>query len=217
MKDLFIKELKLSASPLSYCFIAFGLMFFLPGYPILCGAFFVSFGIFQSFLYAREANDTLFTALLPVRKSDVVRGKFLFAVFIEGCGFLLMLSVTLLRMTVFRDVIPYRSNALMNANLFALGMSLFIFGLFNFIFIGGFFKTAYKFTAPFISYCVAGFVVIGMAEALHHIPPLSPLNAFGFEHFTLQAITLVGGVLVYLILTCVACRISIKRFERIDL
>ena len=31
-----IKELRLSASALSYLFIAFGLMFFVPGYPILC-------------------------------------------------------------------------------------------------------------------------------------------------------------------------------------
>ena len=46
MYKLLRKELKLSASPLSYLFIAFGLMTLLPGYPILVGAFFISFGIF---------------------------------------------------------------------------------------------------------------------------------------------------------------------------
>ena len=42
MRDIMRKEMKLSASPLSYLFILFGLMFFLPGYPVLCGAFFVT-------------------------------------------------------------------------------------------------------------------------------------------------------------------------------
>jgi len=40
MRNLLIKEMKLSASVLSYAFIAFGVMFFLPRYPILCGVFF---------------------------------------------------------------------------------------------------------------------------------------------------------------------------------
>ncbi len=65
MGNVLAKEMKLSASVLAYAFIAFELMFFLPGYPVLCGAFFVTLGIYQSFQYAREANDILFTVLLP--------------------------------------------------------------------------------------------------------------------------------------------------------
>ena len=86
MRNIMRKEMKLSASPLSYLFILFGLMFFLPGYPILCGAFFVTLGIFQGFQYAREANDIVFSSLLPISKKDVVTGKFLFVCFIEACS-----------------------------------------------------------------------------------------------------------------------------------
>lgn len=75
MRNILRKEMRLSASVLSYLFIVFGLMFLLPGYPILCGAFFVTLGIFQSFQAAREANDILFSVLLPVAKKDVVKGK----------------------------------------------------------------------------------------------------------------------------------------------
>ena len=35
MKSILKKEMTLSASILSYLFIVFGLMFFVPGYPIL--------------------------------------------------------------------------------------------------------------------------------------------------------------------------------------
>ena len=90
MREIMIKELRLSASALSYLFIAFGLMFFVPGYPILCGVFFVTLGIFQSFQSAREANDILFSALLPFAKRDVVKGKYLFVCFIELCSLLVM-------------------------------------------------------------------------------------------------------------------------------
>jgi len=83
MSNILRKELRLSASALSYFFIAFGFMFFIPGYPILCGVFFVTLGIFQSFQNAREANDIVFSALLPIAKKDVVKGKFLFSCFIE--------------------------------------------------------------------------------------------------------------------------------------
>ena len=54
IRELCFKEMKLSAHCLSFIFILFGLMFFVPSYPVLCGAFFVSLGIFQSFQKARE-------------------------------------------------------------------------------------------------------------------------------------------------------------------
>ncbi|MCI6766272.1 hypothetical protein [Porcincola intestinalis] len=50
-------------------------------------------------------------------KNDVVKGKYQFV------------------MTVLKDSSIYRQNALMNANLFYLGAALFVFGLFNVIFI----------------------------------------------------------------------------------
>lgn len=217
MGNIFKKEMKLSASILSYLFIAFGLMFFFPGYPILCGVFFVTLGIFQSFQYAREANDIVFSALLPIAKADVVKGKFLFSCFIELCGFTVMTVVTLIRMTVLADAKPYRSNALMNANLFALGCALFIFGLFNLIFINGFFKTAYKFGKPFVTYIIVAFIFIGIFETLHHIPPLKALNSFGFENTGLQLALLAAGAVSYAVLTVIAYRCARKRFEMIDL
>lgn len=217
MRNVFLKELRLSASPLSYLFILFGLMFFLPGYPILCGVFFVTLGIFYSFQSAREANDIVFSALLPIAKKDVVKGKFLFVCFIEGCALLLMTISTAVRMTVLSESAVYRSNALMNANPFALGTAFFLFGLFNLIFVGGFFKTAYRFARPFVTYIVAAFLTVGAAEALHHFPGLEALNAFGTEHIALQGILLLAGAALFLLMTLLSCRRACRDFEKIDL
>lgn len=217
MRNIMRKELRLSASPLSYLFIMFGVMFLIPGYPILCGVFFVTLGIFQSFQTAREANDIVFSALLPIAKRDVVKGKYLFVCFIELCSFLLMAIATVLRMTVMSGAQAYRHNALMNANLFALGMALLIFGLFNLIFVGGFFRTAYKFAKPFVTYIIVAFLLICVGEAVHHVPGLESVNAFGFEHILLQFSLFALGAACYVILTLISFRVSCKNFETIDL
>ena len=191
MLNILRKELGLSASILSYIFIAFALMFLIPGYPILCGVVFVTLGLFQTFQKAREANDTVFSALLPIAKKDVVSGRYLFVCFIEGASLIFMALIVILRMTVMSDAAAYVSNAMMNANLFALGVAFLIFGLFNWIFVGGFFKTAYNFAKPFVTYIIVAFVVIAIAEAIHFFPGMGAFNAFGtwYNAFTTTAAT----------------------------
>jgi len=217
MRNVLLKEVRLSASPLAWLFIPFGLMFLLPGYPVLCGAFFVTLGLFQSFQAAREANDIVFTVLLPIAKRDVVRGRYLFVCLIEGCALALMALAVALRMTVFLKAPVYRANALMNANCFALGMAHLIFGLFNWIFVGGFFKTAYRFARPFVLFLIAAFLVVGIAETLHHLPGLERLNAFGTEDMALQLTLLAAGVMLFVVLTVLSLRRACRDFEQTDL
>lgn len=217
MKKLLKKEMKLAASLLSYIFIVFGLMAFLPGYPILVGSFFVCLGLFQSFQSMREANDITYTALLPVAKGDVVKAKYAFCVIIELCYFIVTSVPVLIRMAVLSDSPVYRNNALMNANLVYLGFVLLILGLFNLIFIGGFFKTAYKFAKPFIAFIIAAFSVVGIGETLFHIPAFSALNAFGFTHIGLQVSILFAGAVAFAALSVFSMQKAIKNFERIDL
>jgi len=217
MSNILKKEIKLSASILSFLFILFGFMFFLPGYPILCGVFFVTLGIFQSFQNSRETNDILFSALLPIAKRDVVKGKYIFVCFIELCSLLLMGLITIIRMTLLSDSAAYRSNALMNANPFALGLAFCMFGLFNLLFVGGFFKTAYNFGKPFVTYIIVAFSTLGIGESLHHFPNLGFLNAFGTEHLLIQLGLLLLGMIVFAVITLVSFLKSCKRFESIDL
>lgn len=217
MNAMLKKEMRLSALVLTYLFIGFGTMTMLTGYPILCGVFFITLGIYQSFRNAREANDIVYSALLPVAKRDVVKGKYQFVMLIELCGFALMTILTVLRMTVLKDAAVYRANALMNANPFFLGAALFVFGLFNLIFLGGFFKTAYSLGKPFVIYTIAAFTVIGLAEALHHFPGMQALNAFGFDHIVLQMILMLGGVGLYILMTLLSYRKACAAFEKIDL
>lgn len=211
------KDLMLATSPLSWCFTAFGLMALIPGYPILVGAFFVSLGIYQSFQYAREANDILYSALLPIRKRDVVKTKYLSTAMFQLMSFVLFAVCTALRMTVFATAAPYLSNPLMAANFTFLGFVLLIYAAFNMIFLCGFFKTAYYFGKSFVMFIIAAFLLVAAGEALHHFPNLDWFNAVSGTGVVKQIPFFIGCAAVYVIATLLSLKKSQARFELIDL
>jgi len=217
MKQLLMKEFRLATPVITWLFIGFALMTFIPGYPILCGAFFVCLGIFQGYQINKDANDILYSVLLPVSKIDVVRAKYLAATGLQTAAFFLCAVFTLVRMTVLSDAAVYESNVLMAANFIYLAFVLVIFTCFNVVFLGGFFKTAYGIGKPFIVFTIVNFTVIAAAEAVHHIPGLEWMNTLDFRFMTEQTAVLVGAVGVYAGLTVLSCRKSCRRFQKIDL
>ena len=105
----------------------------------------------------------------------------------------------------------------MNANFAYLGYVLIIFALFNFVFLVGFFKTAYYFGKPFIKYCIVTFIVVGIGEILHHIPGLELLNSTTLDGFSIQMIVFIIGILTYILGTYLSFIKSKKLFNIIDL
>lgn len=217
MKNLLYKEFMLSTHILTYLFLGFTLVTFLPGYPILCSAFFVCFGIFQSYQTGRENNDILYSILLPVRKTDVVKAKFYVAVIFQMMAFALCSVFTIVRIIFLSETSVYRSNALMGANFVFLAFVLIIFATFNLVFIGGFFKTAYNYGKPFIMFIGLAFVIIGVAETLHYLPGLDWLNSLGFDYLGEQSLVLTSAVVLYFVSTIFSCKVSQKNFNKIDL
>lgn len=215
MKKLLIKEMKLTAPPITYIFLLFSLMAFIPSYPILIGAFFVCYGIFFTYQTARESQDVTYTMMLPIEKSQVVKAKFLFVVIIQVLAFLLFSAFTLIRMFFLNDVETYLVNNLINANLSFLGYVLTIFAIFNIIFLSMHFKTAYKIGIPFLAFSVVTFVGIVVFEILHHIPALTALNDLRFQ--PIQLIPFGIGIILYIVGTIFSLNVSINRFERVDL
>jgi hypothetical protein len=216
MKKLLRKEFFFTALPLTYCFILFAFMTMIPGYPILVGAFFVCMGIFQTFLSAREQNDILYTVLMPVSKADAVKARYLFVACIQMMFFAICVILTMIRMTLFTQSEVYLSNPLMNANPIYLGYVLLVFVLFNWIFVNGFWKTAYNAGRPFVLFSTAAFVLIGMAETIHHIPGLTWMNTWN-EGLSMQYLFLAESIIVYILTYYLCMRKSCSSIEKIDL
>ena len=216
MKRLFYKEMKLSANPLSYWFIAFSATTMIPQYPILVGSYFICLGIFHTYQQIRECDDITYTVMLPVKKQDIVTAKYLFVLFIEFMALTLCTLLTVIRMKVLGNVPPYATNQLMNANAAYLGYVMLIFAAFNSIFLAGFFKTAYKIGKPFILFCTAGFIIITLGEVLHHIPGLKSLNDPSDLNIP-QIVILAVSVTLFMLCTWALYQKAVKDFEKIDL
>ena len=215
MKELLYKEFRLSASKLTYFFLFFSLMTFIPGYPILVGSFFICFGIFQSVQFGREDNDILFSVLLPVKKRDIVSGKYGFTVSVQMIAFALISVFTAIRMIFLNGAEVYTKNAMMNANLGYLGFVLLVFTLFNTVFLGGFFKTAYYFGKPFLFFGISAFLTITVGEIMHHIPALETIGANGCPVTHILILAVCAGI--YAAGTLVSLNRSKKKFEKLDI
>ncbi|HBK01472.1 MAG TPA: ABC transporter [Clostridiales bacterium] len=214
MIKLLRKEFTLSASPLTYIFLAFTLMSFIPNYPPLIGAFFVCLGIFYTFQKTREENDVVFTVLLPVKKTDAVTAKYLFCLINEVIALLLIAAFIPVKRVLCAAAPEVYTSALMSTNLTTLGFYALIFAAFNIFFLGGFFKTAYKIGKPFIIFCIVSFVLVFLGEALHHIPGLENLNDYSLFP---SVIPCVIGLLVLAFGTLLSLNLAKKRFSAIDL
>ena len=217
MKNMLYKELKLAASGITYFFLASALFTLVPGYPILMSGGFLTLGLFYSFQAMREKHDIEYSLLLPVSKADIVKGKYAFVLLLEGIGFVLCTILTVVRMTLLKSSPVYLENALMGANLVYLGELLLIFGLFNSIFVRGFFRTGYYIGKPFLCYGIPFLLLVGLAETVHHIPGLGLLNAFGTDEIEIQLVSLVCGILLFVLLTVIGIRQSVRSFEKVDL
>ena len=128
-----------------------------------------------------------------------------------------MALLTALRMTVLSGSVVYANNALMNANPVFLAFALLLFTLFNVLFLGGFFKTAYNIGKPFVTFIAASLVLIGLAETLHHFPALRFLHSPGGERMGLQWTVFLLALIVYVLVTLFSEKQSERRFEQIDL
>ena len=216
MKKLFYKEMKLSANPLTYWFIAFSAMTMIPSYPILVGSFFICLGIFHTYQQIREYDDVTYTVMLPVKKRDIVTAKYLFVLFIELTAFILCTLLTIIRMKILGTAVPYATNQLMNANMAYFGYTMIVFAVFNSIFLAGFFKTTYKIGKPFFIFCIVSFIIIIMGEILHHIPDLESLNNPSNLSMP-QVVIFAIGIVVFMLCTWLSYQKAVKDFEGIDL
>lgn len=216
-KKLFRKEIRLAQSVLTPIFLAGTAMTLIPSYPVLIGCFWVCLGIFYSFQSMREQNDILYSILLPIAKRDIVSAKYRFVCFYEGLAFLLFIGFTVLRMTIFAGKGPYAKSVMLAPTPVFLAFVLLIFAFFNLLFVGGFFKTAWKFGKPLIYFSIVCFLIIAVSEVLPHLPGLTFLQQPALDKPGLQFALLGAALLIYAGATLLSWKKAAANFERIDL
>ncbi len=211
--NLLYKELRLAAHPNLYIFTLLGALVIVPAYPYGMVFLFGCLAPYLTFMYGRETNDIYYTALLPVQKKDTVKAKCLLMVLAQMTQLLISLPFAVLRVRVLPDGNP----AGIEANAAYYGFGLIIYAVFNVILLTQFFKTAYKVDKAFLLAIIPAAVAVVIMEVLVHLPGFEWLDSVVPDIMLRQLPILAAGLAVYVIGMLIACRVSAKRFEQVDL
>ena len=215
MKELLYKEWKLAIHPTNLLFLGLSVMLLIPNYPYYVIFMYTCLAVYFTFLIGREQNDIFYTATLPIKKTDVVKGRVATVALFELAS--VLISVPLSAISV--KINPGGGNAAgIEPNLAFYGLVLVMMGGFNLIFTTEFYRTGYKLFRPMIFSAIFIFVYIGAAETLAQFwnSPISEfLDRAGI--FTEHLPILAAGIIIYAVMTFCAYKISAKRFEKVDL
>ena len=214
MKTLLYKQLRLACHPMTPVFCLSGIMLLIPNYPYSVAFFYVTLGLFFTFLNMREQKDIYYSALLPLRKRDTVRAAVAFTVLVE----LLSVVITALFCLLSAKLQPGTDNAVgMDANLMLLGAGFVLYGVFNLVFFVCLYRSGYKVGAAYLKANLALWPMMLLAEALPHFPSLLWLNRVDTQANLRQIPILLFGIAVFAVLTILAYRRSAGLYERVDL
>lgn len=235
MKALLSKEFKLCLHPTVFIYLAMVLMLLIPNYIYLVACFFLCNAMFFIFQTSRENGDPMYTAMLPVSKAQAVKARVLLVVIFQLLQLLLMAGMCAFAL-VAMDLEKGNGGGT-DHSLSLLAFALVLYAIFNIIFLPSFYKTGYKAGIAFIKGAIGVWlwivVIEGLmiasgamagnesapaffrfiAENVDCMPSHAPDPA---RAWTVQGILLAAGAAVYAVLTALAVRVSIKRYEKVD-
>lgn len=229
MKALLSKEFKLCVHPALFIYLALILMLLIPNYPYLVSCFFVCNGIFFCFQQARENGDAMYTAMLPVSKAQAVKARCLFVVIIEMIDVVLMAAMCAFALVA----MPETNGGGTDHSLSLIAFALVLFAIFNIIYLPSFYKTGYKAGSAFLKSAIGIWIWIILSDGMmiasnavmesgvdiaffrfiHENIDCMPKTA---EALTVQAILFGAGLLLYVVCTLLAAKISVKRYEKVS-
>jgi len=213
MFDLLYKEVRLAAHPNLFVFTFLGILVIVPSYPYGMVFLFGCLGPYISFMYGRETNDIYYTSLLPVKKTDTVKAKFLLIILAQMTQLLISLPFAILRLYI----LPAGNPAGIEANIAYYGFGFIIYAIFDVLFLTEFFKTGYKAGKAFILGIIPASLGVISMEVLVHIPKFSWLDSVLTDTIPKQLPILMLGIIIYMLSIIIAYKISAERFQKVDL
>lgn len=210
---LLYKEIRLAAHPTSIVFAFLGCLVLVPAYPYSVIFMFGCLAPYITFLNARETNDAWYTAILPVTKRESVLGKCLLIASFQLFQLLFSIPFAFLRSALNIENNPVG----LDATLAWYGFGLTVYAVFDFVFISSFYKSGYKAGKAFLLASIPMVLLILMVEAMPHIPALTWLDSYQPKHLLMQLPILAVAIICYAALLLFTYRISVKRFDKVDL
>lgn len=216
MKKLLKKEFTLCLHPAIPLFLALSALLLTPNYPYIVTFFYITLGVFFICMTGRENHDITFTMCLPVSRKSLATARILFSCILQIAQLLLCAVMVLVRPAVLGDL---PNAAGMDANLALLGDGLLVFALFNAIFFPAYYRDVRKVGVPFVKASAALLLFVGADIVCTYAVPFvrDTLDTLDPAHLPEKAVFTAACALIYILATVLSRRLSVKRFEKLDL
>jgi hypothetical protein len=159
----------------------------------------------------RANKDNQFTILLPVSRDDVVKARILTLSLLE----LIHIGFTVCFMLLHHMVYKGGSNFGFDLNAAYIGLTFIIFGIFNRILFPLYYRTAESYGIPVI---IATLVATLLAAACEVPAMINHQRTYFLEQESvLQLLILCAGIILYVLFTLRAYRLSVRSFRQVGL
>ena len=231
MKNLLYKEFKLAVHPLIYLFIPiFALTIITPAFPPCVMFIYVVSCYTVLFLGAnkgQQSNDLLYSALLPIRKKDIVKARIFTCMFIHL--FFLVLTLALLPIAIknHNDLVQLAISEGTSYNdlgysvdqfLAVAGFSIIGYGIIDIIYFAIYYKNGKSIVASTLISLLIMAVFVFLTTAI--LPQIDALKPFFFD---LICKSWWSQIIFFGICACIAgglnylaYRVGSKQLEKVD-
>lgn len=227
MKALIYKEFKLALHPICYFFVLlFPLMILIPSYPLAIGFIYVITCYPIIFLGAnkgQQSNDLLYSALLPIRKKDIVKARIILITCIQFAFIAIMTALYPVALTLSNSIVVEGGEAIaevglgLSAYVSLLGIIIVGYSIVDLIFFPIYYKNG-KSIVKSTLFTIIGFIVylLIFTILLTYIPGMEWYGTFLSGNIGYQFIVLGISLIIYVIIHIFVYNISSKRLERVD-
>lgn len=212
--NLLKKDFVLSAHQTLYIFMIIGTLVLVPTYPYEMIFFFGCLGLYFSILNGRENNDNFYSAVLPLDKNDIVKGKCLFFITFELIQIIITTLISLIK--IYFINLP-QNDVGIECNIAFLGFGFIIYSIFNYIFLTRLYKSSYKIGMPFVISLIFVMLAIILMEIISHIPYISWIDGIAYSDLQKQVPILIIGLLLFVFINVITYKKASKNFEKVDL
>jgi hypothetical protein len=225
MKNLIRKELKLSLNPQVIIFSLLSALVVIPDWPSVVAFLYPLAGISTIFPRALADQDIQYTAMLPIRKGDVVKSKWLLVMLIELASLVLSIPFALVKNLV---IIPQQiaqateadamtvSYAISTAPCFSTYAFILLgFAIYNLVLFPWYYRNPAKVNWPQTISLFIGMIMMGIGAAVQGLVPM--FHAYTTEGWIAQMVSLGIGILAFAGLSILGEKLAEKHFDKVDL
>lgn len=222
MKNLLFKEIRLCIPPQAWIFAFLSMLIAVPSWPAMTAFIYPLAGFMTLFPIALANRDILYTSILPVKKSDVVKGKVLLVSFLELLALVWSIPFAIIKVTLIVPTLPAdQIYPELGVNFATYGFILFIFAIFNIIFIPWYYKKPNdrNTAAQLVSIIVAMFIMGLISGLFMGIPGLAEfINDFSnIPSLIAQFSILVVGLILFIVSGILCTLFGGKNFQKVNL